>query len=127
MYADNGMLNWIGSMPKEAWDFLDYKAIGEEIKNSEDGLFTEDGYFTCNDKEFVEVYDGEKFPEVFEDDKYIFKLFIETKDGTVQNWLVLPASKEGKANFLKGLGVDSFDDCMLMLMVSFITNLCAIR
>ena len=118
MYADNGMLNWIGSMPKEAWDFLDYKAIGEEIKNSEDGLFTEDGYFTCNDKEFVEVYDGEKFPEVFEDDKYIFKLFIETKDGTVQNWLVLPASKEGKANFLKGLGVDSFDDCMLMAVQS---------
>ena len=63
------MLDWIVSMPKEAWNFIDYKAIGEKIKNSEGGLFTEDGYFTCNDKEYAEVYDGEHFPETFEDDK----------------------------------------------------------
>jgi len=118
MYVDNGMLDWMGSLPKEAWNFLDYKAIGEKIRESEDGLFTEDGYFTCNDKEYAEVYDGEHFPEAFEDDKYIFKLLIESKDGEVKDWLVLPASKESKANFLKQLGADSFDDCMLMAVQS---------
>lgn len=118
MYVDNGMLDWIVSMPKEAWNFIDYKAIGEKIKNSEGGLFTEDGYFTCNEKEYAEVYDGEHFPETFEDDKYIFKLLIESKDGAVKDWLVLPASKEGKANFLKQLGVESFDDCVLMAVQS---------
>ena len=112
MYVDNGMLDWMGSLPKEAWNFLDYKAIGEKIRESEDGLFTEDGYFTCNDKEYAEVYDGEHFPETFEDDKYIFKLLIESKDGEVKDWLVLPASKESKANFLKQLDADSFDDCL---------------
>lgn len=118
MYVDNGMLDWMGSLPKEAWNFLDYKAIGEKIRESEDGLFTEDGYFTCNDKEYAEVYDGEHFPEAFEDDKYIFKLLIESKDGEVKDWLVLPASKESKANFLKQLGANSFDDCMLMAVQS---------
>ena len=118
MYVDNGMLDWMISLPKEAWNFLDYKAIGEKIRESEDGLFTEDGYFTCNDKEYAEVYDGEHFPEAFEDDKYIFKLLIESKDGEVKDWLVLPASKESKANFLKQLGADSFDDCMLMAVQS---------
>ena len=118
MYVDNGMLDWMISLPKEAWNFLDYKAIGEKIRESEDGLFTEDGYFTCNDKEYAEVYDGEHFPETFEDDKYIFKLLIESNDGEVKDWLVLPASKESKANFLKQLGADSFDDCMLMAVQS---------
>lgn len=118
MYVDNGMLDWIVSMPEEAWNFIDYKAIGEKIKNEEDGLFTEDGYFTCNDKEYVEVYDGEHFPEKFDDDKYIFKLYIESKDGKTKDWLVLPASKESKANFLKELGVESFDDCVLMAVQS---------
>lgn len=118
MYVDNGMLDWMISLPKEAWNFLDYKAIGEKIRESEDGLFTEDGYFTCNDKEYAEVYDGEHFPETFEDDKYIFKLLIESKNGEVKDWLVLPASKESKANFLKQLGADSFDDCMLMAVQS---------
>ena len=118
MYVDNGMLDWMISLPKEAWNFLDYKAIGEKIRESEDGLFTEDGYFTCNDKEYAEVYDGEHFPEAFEDDKYIFKLLIESKNGEVKDWLVLPASKESKANFLKQLGANSFDDCMLMAVQS---------
>ena len=118
MYVDNGMLDWMISLPKEAWNFLDYKAIGEKIRESEDGLFTEDGYFTCNDKEYAEVYDGEHFPETFEDDKYIFKLLIESKNGEVKDWLVLPASKEGKANFLKELGAESFDECMLMAVQS---------
>lgn len=118
MYADNGMLEWMSEMPKEAWDFLDYAAIGEKLKAAQDGIFTDDGYFTCNDREFNEVYDGITFPEVFDDDRYIFKLYIASKNTEAEKWLSLPVSKEGKANFLKELECDSFDDCTLLAVQS---------
>lgn len=126
MYADNGMLEWLENANKEIWRFLDYKAIGENIRDTEKGIFTEDGYFTCNESEFSKVYDGVKFPEIFDDDKYIFKLYISPKksDGEKpERWLTLPVSKEGKANFLRELGADSFDDCVLLAVQSMEANI----
>ena len=126
MYADNGMLDWLENANKEIWRFLDYKAIGENIRDTEKGIFTEDGYFTCNESEFSKVYDGVKFPEIFDDDKYIFKLYIAPKksDGEKpERWLTLPVSKEGKANFLRELGADSFDDCVLLAVQSMEANI----
>ena len=126
MYADNGMLEWLENANKEIWCFLDYKAIGENIRDTEKGIFTEDGYFTCNENEFSKVYDGVKFPEIFDDGKYIFKLYIAPKksDGEKpERWLTLPVSKEGKANFLRELGADSFDDCVLLAVQSMEANI----
>lgn len=126
MYVDNGMLDWLDSMPKEAWEYLNYKAIGEKIKEKQNGLFTDDGYFTCNEKEFSKVYDGEIYPEHFEDDRYIFKLLITTKKAAeeqFEKWLTLPVSKEGKANFLKSIGADSFEDCILLAVQSMESNI----
>lgn len=126
MYVDNGMIEWIEKMPKEARKFIDYKAIGEEIRTTENGIFTEDGYFTCDDEKFAEVYDGVKFPEDFDDDKYIFKVCITPKKSEnekPEKWLILPASKEGKANFLKEIGAESFDDCFLLAVQSMESNI----
>ncbi len=126
MYVDNGMLEWITKMPREACAFLDYKAIGEKIKSSQDGIFTEDGYFTCNDQEFTEIYDGEHFPETFEDDEYIFKLHITPKHYEAENdkkWLILPVSKEDKISFLKEIGAESYDDCVLHAVQSMESNI----
>lgn len=126
MYVDNGMLGWLAQMPKEAWPFLNYNSIGEDLKTTQRGLFTEDGYFTCNEERFTEVYDGEKFPEDFDDDKYIFKLYITPKKAETEKpekWLTLPVSKEGKANFLKEIGAESFDDCILLAFQSMESNI----
>lgn len=126
MYVDNGMFEWVEKMPKEVRPFLDYEAIGEKIKSSQDGIFTEDGYFTCNDKEFRTVYDGEQYPENFEEDRYIFKLYITPKMSDTEKpekWLVLPASKEGKANFLREIGAESFEDCILLAVQSMEANI----
>lgn len=126
MYVDNGMFDWLPQMPKEAWGFLNYNAIGEKLKVTQGGLFTEDGYFTCNEKEYTELYDGVNFPETFEDDKYIFKLYISPKKTEKENpekWLTLPVSKEGKANFLKEIGAESFDDCILLAVQSMESNI----
>ena len=126
MYVDNELLEWIPSIPKEARKFLDYKAIGENIKNAQDGVFTEDGYFTCNMQDFTDVYDGVKFPETFEDDKYIFKICVTPKKAESdeeEKWLILPASKDGKANFLKEIGAENFDDCILLGVQSMESNI----
>lgn len=123
MYADNGMLEWMSEMPKEAWDFLDYAAIGEKLKESQGGIFTDDGYFTCRDDEFAAVYNGTTFPETFEEDRYIFKLYIGSKNTEVEKWLSLPVSKEGKAAFLKELECSGFDDCTLLAVQSMETNI----
>ena len=124
MYVDNGMFDWLSQMPKEARGFLNYTTIGEELKTIQDGLFTEDGYFTCNEQEFAEVYDGINFPEAFENDKYIFKLYISAKNAEKsEKWLTLPVSKEGKINFLKGIGAESFDDCVLLAVQSMESNI----
>lgn len=126
MYVDNGMLDWLTQMPKEAWGFLDYNAIGEELKTIQGGLFTEDGYFTCNEQAYTEIYDGVNFPETFDDDKYIFKLYItpkKTEKEKPERWLTLPVSKEGKINFLKEIGAESFDDCILLAFQSMESNI----
>lgn len=126
MYVDNAMLEWIPKMPKEAWGFLNYNAIGEKLQTTQDGLFTEDGYFTCNEEMFTELYDGVNFPEDFDDDKYIFKLYITPKKAETEKpekWLTLPVSKEGKANFLKEIGAESFDDCILLAVQSMESNI----
>jgi len=124
-FADNGMLEWLGDAHELIWKFLDYRKIGEEMRRSDNGIYTESGYFVFNDKEYSEIYDGKNFPETFIDDGYIFKLLIakkNTQDHNDGKWLSLPASKEGKQNFLREIGADSFDDCVLFALQSMETN-----
>ena len=125
-YADNGMLGWLDDANKRIWEFLDYEKIGKSIRETDGGIYINEGYFTCRNEEFTEVYDGKTFPEEFEDESYIFKLLISRKreeDDDNGKWLSLPASKEGKQNFLRGLGVESFDDCVLLAVQSMEANI----
>lgn len=126
MYADNGMLEWLSDVDKRVWKYLDYSALGNDIKEENGGIFTEDGYFTSNDSLFTEVYDGKSFPEIFGDENYIFKLYISKKqadDDKSDMWLTLPVSKEGKTRFLKDIGAESFDDCILLAFQSMESNI----
>lgn len=121
MYADNGMLSWLENADRKVWEYLDYEKIGKDIRTAEDGIFAKDGYFTCNQSEYVKVYDGKSYPERFEEDVYIFKLLIDTKQVRTEDterWLKLPASKEAKAKFLKDINADSFDECVLLAFQS---------
>lgn len=125
-YADNGMLSWLDDANKQIWEFLNYEKIGRSIRETDGGIYINEGYFTCRNEEFTEVYDGKIFPEEFEDESYIFKLLIspkQTEDENSGKWLSLPASKEGKQNFLRGLGVESFDNCILLAVQSMEANI----
>ncbi len=124
IYIDNGWIEWLTDVDKRVWKYINYDKLGRDIRESEGGIYTEDGYFVNSKEEYKQVYDGITFPEVFEDDEYIFKLQIsrkpeeyESEEGS-QGWLTLPASKEGKANFLKRIGAESFDDCILVAIQS---------
>ena len=124
IYIDNGWIDWLTDIDKRVWKYIDYEKLGRNIRESEGGIYTEDGYFVNSKEDFKEVYDGKTFPEIFEDDEYIFKLQISRKpedcelDAESQAWLTLPASKEEKANFLKKIGAESFDDCILVAIQS---------
>lgn len=125
-YADNGMLDWLCDVGENVWKYLNYASIGYDIRTKENGIFTEDGYFYNSAEEYVQIYDGTTFPEIFEKDEYIFKLFICPKHEAAETkekgkWLSLPTSKEGKAKFLNELGVESYDDCVLFAVQSMET------
>lgn len=125
-YADNGMLEWLGDAHKKVWENLDYTKIGREIREKENGIYTESGYFVFNPNEYSVVYDGGEFPEKFIDDGYIFKLLIarsETGRAADGRWLSLPASKERKANFARDLGAESLDECILLAVQSIECNM----
>lgn len=125
-YADNGMLEWLGDAHKKVWEFLDYNKLGRKIREKENGVYTESGYFVFNPDEYSQVYNGEEYPEKFIDDGYIFKLLIaKGVSGTSEDgkWLSLPASKERKANFIQEIGAESIDDCVLLAVQSIECNM----
>ena len=125
-YADNGLLEWFGDARKEVWEFLDYTKLGRTIREKENGVYTESGYFVFNPNEYSTVYDGGEFPEKFINDGYIFKLLIaksETGRAADGKWLSLPASKERKASFARELGAESLDECILLAVQSIECNM----
>lgn len=124
-YADNGMLEWMYGIDENVWKYLNYANIGEDIRTKENGIFTDEGYF-FNHAEECRIYDGGEFPEKFEIDEYIFKLLIAPKSengekNAPRRWLSLPISREGKTEFLKELGEESFDNCFLFAVLSMDT------
>ena len=129
IYTDNGWLPWLSGIDEKVWKYIDYQALGRDIRIADGGIYTKDGYFVNSKQNYSEVYDGTVFPEQFEDDAYMFRLLISRKpqdcDETAnsESWLVLPVSKEGKAKFLRELGVESFDDCILIAVQSMERNI----
>lgn len=114
MYADNGMLEYLLNADERIWKYLNYAAIGNDIREQSNGIFTEDGFFTENKELYETVFDGITYPEKFEEDNYIFKLHIERLSPDKRSaWLTLPATKEEKEELLKELNAESFDECRI--------------
>lgn len=124
IYTDNGWLPWLSGIDEKMWKYIDYAALGRDIRESEGGIYTNDGYFVNTRKNYSEVYDGITFPETFADDEYMFRLLISRKsqecvdNETNEQWLTLPVSKDGKQKFLREIGAETFDDCILIAVKS---------
>ena len=129
IYTDNGWLPWLAGIDEKVWQYIDYQALGKDIRLSDGGIYTKDGYFVNTKRNYSEVYDGITYPEEFEDDAYMFRMFIGRKpqdcaeDENSEKWLALPVSKEGEEKFLRGLGAESFDDCILIAVQSMEQNI----
>lgn len=129
IYTDNGWLPWLAGIDEKVWKYLDYTALGRDIRITDGGIYTKDGYFVNAKRNYTEVYDGVTYPEKFEDDAYMFRLFIGRKpqdcaeDETIEKWLALPVSKEAEEKFLRGLGAETFDDCILIAVQSMEQNI----
>lgn len=129
IYTDNGWLEWLTGVDENIWRYIDYTALGRDIREKEKGIYTKDGYFVNTRKNYSEVYDGITFPETFADDEYMFRLLISrkpqecTESGINEQWLTLPASKERKQQFLSSIDVRSFDDCILLAVKSMESNI----
>lgn len=129
LYTDNGWLPWLVGIAEKVWQYIDYQALGKDIRLSDGGIYTKDGYFVNTKQHYAEVYDGCTFPEKFEDDAYMFRMFIGRKpqdcadDEAGEKWLALPVSKEREEKFLRELGAESFDDCILIAVQSMEQNI----
>lgn len=108
-YADNGHVDWLDGAKKEVWKYLDYQKLGEEMRKGSGGIYTKDGYFINAAKEFQTVYNGETFPESFDEDNYMLKIFVSA--GTIRKWLYLPLSEETVQEFTREMEVESLEQC----------------
>lgn len=129
IYTDNGWLPWLAGIDEKVWKYLDYTALGRDIRIADGGIYTKDGYFVNTKRNYSEVYDGVTYPEKFEDDAYMFRLLIGKKPQDCEEavndekWLALPVSKEAAEKFLRELGAESFDDCILIAVQSMEQNI----
>ncbi len=108
-YADNGHLDWLDGAKKEIWKYLDYQKLGEEMRTGSGGIYTKDGYFINTAEEFQTVYNGDTFPESFDEENDMLKIFVSA--GEVRKWLSLPIPKETVREFTREMGVESLEQC----------------
>ncbi len=124
IYADNGWIDWLEGVDKRIWRYMNYEALGRDIREADNGIYTDDGYFVKSKGTQNVVYNGKSFPESFAEDRYIFKLQIANKgkvddeETIIQDWLTLPASQEDMSAFLQSIGAESLSDCTLIAVKS---------
>ncbi|OQB13484.1 MAG: Antirestriction protein (ArdA) [Firmicutes bacterium ADurb.Bin193] len=120
-YADNGFIAELKELPEKVLEYLDMEKIGRDRRETEHGIFTENGYFMNASDEFKELYDGVTPLDNLGSEDYIFKLRIENADK--KTVICLPADEEYLQAQKSLLGVESFNECELWEVQSLIPNL----
>lgn len=120
-YADNGFISELKQLPEKVLKYLDMEKVGRDRRETEHGIFTENGYFMNGSDEFKELYDGVSPLENLGCEDYIFRVCIENADKRAV--ICLPADDECMEAQKSLLGVKSFDECELCEVVSLIPNL----
>ncbi|WP_270816167.1 hypothetical protein [Hungatella effluvii] len=112
------MLDWIKNLPDEVFELLDEVKVGQELRRSEQGVFTSQGYVYCSSKDWKEVYDGVYLPE--QPDNHIGMISLRlvsvnsTPDTDSGVWLELPANGQVMRDAFTSLGESSFDTCVIV-------------
>lgn len=120
-YADNGLISELKELPEKVLKYLDMEKVGRDRRETEHGIFTENGYFMNGSDEFKELYDGVTPLDNLGSEDYIFRLRIENADK--KTVICLPADEEYIQAQKSLLGVASFNECELCEVQSLIPNL----
>lgn len=108
----------------EVFELLSEEKVGEYLRRSEQGEFTDKGYILRAAKEWREVYDGEHLPEQPEIHDGLISLRIESASSSLSVnsgvWLELPAQWKDMEQVLASLGESSFGRCVIAEMKSIL-------
>ena len=107
------------NVPDAALSYLDYKSIGKEFRESDDGVFYGKYYVPTRYHELKNVYDGSQLLPESPSDGAVFSLLVakapETDPDEVlksAQWLHLPESKDEMNALAKQLGAPQIEDCV---------------
>ena len=107
------------NVPDAALSYLDYKSIGKEFRESDDGVFYGKYYVPTRYHELKNVYDGSQLLPEFPSDGAVFSLLVAKAPKTDPDevlksaqWLHLPESKDEMNALAKQLGASLIEDCV---------------
>ena len=107
------------NIPDAALSYLDYKSIGKEFRERDDGVFYGKYYVPTRYHEPEKFYEGTHILPDSPSDGAVFCLLVanapESDPDEVLDsaqWLYLPASKERMNELAEQLGVDKLQDCV---------------
>lgn len=115
-YADNEMIEWLKDASGEVRKYLDYRLLGNDIREKEEGAYIDEGYIVNKTEEFQTIYDGTTFPENYDAKDYYFRVSLinaESGSNGKRIWLDLPTSEDEKKQVLSLLGTDTFENCYM--------------
>lgn len=117
---ENDLLDTISGLPEDVLDLLDAEKVGQEMRRSEMGTFTETGYIVPNRMQHQELYDGIHLPDIPDMPKGMISVLLISIDrlDEVGVWLELPATEQEMQGVLKQLNERSFDNCLIKGSVS---------
>lgn len=117
---ENDLLDTISGLPEDVLDLLDVERVGQEMRRSEMGTFTETGYIFPNHMQHQELYDGIHLPDIPDMPKGIISVLLISIDRLDETgvWLELPATEQEMQDVLKQLNERSFDNCLIKGSIS---------
>ena len=107
------------NVPDVALSYLDYKSIGKEFRERDDGVFYGKYYVPTRYHELKNVYDGSQLLPESPSDGAVFSLLVAKAPKTDPDevlksaqWLHLPESKDEMNALAKQLGASLIEDCV---------------
>ena len=117
---ENDLLDTISGLPEDVLDLLDEEKVGQEMRRSDMGTYTEAGYIFPNRMPHQEWYDGIHLPDIPDMPKGVIAVLLSSLDKPDEAgiWLELPATEQEMQSVLKQLGEHSFDNCLIAGSIS---------
>nr|WP_316612193.1 LPD28 domain-containing protein [uncultured Ruminococcus sp.] len=107
------------NVPDAALSYLDYKSIGKEFRERDDGVFYGKYYVPTRYHEPDNLYDGTHVLPESPSDSAVFSLLVAKAPETAPDevlksaqWLHLPESKDEMNALAKQLGASQIEDCV---------------